>query len=394
MKTKLVLLTILLAVSVTMLFCGGGGEKPEKGDKPVETSGDKPDWLGASGMQGKDIVYVGVEEGENEAEVKEGAANKGLAGLAKICEADVNAMMEKQTTTEEKDGIEERSSQMESVINVETKAVLKGVMPDKVYWEKYADNTYKYYVLMKISKKNLDKVMYAAERALAAVDELIAEAKNLCDQGRIGEGIVKYAEAARNALILKKNVTRFPKIMSEITNVLKSVKWNLDPASNNQKGSLKNGLPKPIMVSLTYKTIEVIDTPIKLYLYEQRGSLYDKTGVTDSEGKVEFKVQRITVPGERKKARVSLDVKDAVEQLRRIKTPAYRAAATTLQENLDKNGVQVVYAADSKERKLPSALITIDVMHGGNINIGGRSDSVLRTALKNNGFNLKNNLYC
>jgi len=387
MRFKLIILLAVI-VSFGLLFCGGGDKKADDG-KPIKSSEAKqPSWLNASGLDGDKYVAVGIAEGiPTEAEAKTQAESKGLAALARICVSNITAQVEKATTTTEKDSVEERSSQMEEVINVETDAKLKGASTEHTYWEQYADG-YKYYAYVTISKKALEDVMYAAKRALAEVDGLIKEAEELCNSGKIGEGVVKYSEAARNALILQENVTRFPKIMDQISSVLKSIDWKLDPKSDNQKGTLKNGLSYPIKVQLTYKGNSVIDTPIKLFLYEQKGSQYDKEGVTNGSGEVEFNVKRITVPGERLKAKVSLNVKGALDQLRRIKTPAYRAAATQLEEALEKNGRDVVYGADSPERKLKTALVTVEVIPGSGSSVGGRSDTVLRTALQENGFNL------
>ncbi len=344
-------------IVLMLLSSCGGGEVTMKATLVASSESERPAWIENTGKVNGEYIAVGFAEmAESESEGKQMATTQAKAELGRWIESEVVSELAIQMEAQESEELARRETTMKETIEIKSSIILKGISEKYVYWEKYehgADTYYNYYVAVAISEADFNAIKNAAENALAAVEELERQGMELINQGQLGAGLSKLIQAARDAILLKKYQHKFGELLTVIKNVLDRVQFQ-KLNSGTLTGTLRGGLYEPLKIKMTYineqgNTLNVVGTPLQVYIARDRYEAYENAPTTNNQGVVEIPVVRFEntglIPG-----LVYLDLHKAMRDLLSTQHSEFRPMAAQLEEAIEDNGLEFQVNVESAQR--------------------------------------------
>lgn len=389
---------LLIGWSILLLLLGlfyCGGSRTEDGKEILDTSGSRPNWINNSGLQGDKYVAVGlISDSPSLQNAEELAEGKVRMSFAQMISTTIEASSEQNVVYEERTGdYANRTTEAKTSIMQSTSAQIAGVTIEDFYWEKYRTQSggefYDYWAYGTVDKQTIDELIEVARQKyleeLYAVNKKIEQAEEALGQGKVGAALQYYVDAVSNAARRTDQQHRIPELMNEISSIMSRVSFRKE--NDNQQGSLRNGLPEPLIVTVLYNNRPAIETPVKFYMPHQAGSTYDEAAVTDSSGKAYCQVTRINNAASRENVVVTLNAEEIVESLLEMNLEENRARGQALVNQMYDVKTEFTYSATSAVRSQLMVVIIIEKDYNNNIVTNSSVSNQLLSELAQGGFN-------
>lgn len=203
-------LAIFSAVFLLAVACGSTRSNQGSCDNEITSASEPsvPAWTSA-GTQcnvGGQQLFCGVglsETSYSEQDARNDALMQARASLAEAIEVTVSSEQQLDTLTVNINDAEEFMRVAQSSIRTSTEQTLQQVDTSAVYYETYNDDScttyYKYWAVVTMTAEEYDAVVNAASRALAVVQGVLTDSRNLLAQGLIGQAIRVLGEGIATA---------------------------------------------------------------------------------------------------------------------------------------------------------------------------------------------------